>query len=164
MYENHWTCQTQQVSWPSGYGTGPRGQGLQARDLHEVRVVCLFMWVLWCGYAIAALAQLAEHALRKRTVVGSIPTGGSCAGHGTDTQCSVSQLGSPEWRRHQSCAGMQNPQMTHTGYDARDQIRSAGRECQKTSSRTRSRSRRHILHYRQSSRNKLTTISRRRRK
>ena len=28
--------------------------------------------------SLASLAQLAEHALRKRTVVGSIPTGGSC--------------------------------------------------------------------------------------
>ena len=26
----------------------------------------------------ASIAQLAEHALRKRTVVGSIPTGGFC--------------------------------------------------------------------------------------
>jgi hypothetical protein len=26
---------------------------------------------------MASIAQLAEHALRKRTVVGSIPTGGS---------------------------------------------------------------------------------------
>ena len=36
--------------------------------------------VSWLGslvcYAIASIAQLAEHALRKRTVVGSIPTGG----------------------------------------------------------------------------------------
>ena len=30
-------------------------------------------------YAIAALAQLVEHALHKRTVVGSIPTGDSLA-------------------------------------------------------------------------------------
>ena len=28
------------------------------------------------NFLVASLAQLAEHALRKRTVVGSIPTGG----------------------------------------------------------------------------------------
>ena len=32
--------------------------------------------------SMASLAQLAEHALRKRMVVGSIPTGGSRAGRG----------------------------------------------------------------------------------
>ena len=34
----------------------------------------------------ASLAQLAEHALRKRTVVGSIPTGGFLL-HRTDIDC-----------------------------------------------------------------------------
>ena len=42
------------------------------------------------------MAQLATRALRKRAVGGSTPTGGSCAGHGPDTQSSVGQLGSPE--------------------------------------------------------------------
>ena len=32
--------------------------------------------VTQCIFAMASIAQLVEHALRKRTVVGSIPTGG----------------------------------------------------------------------------------------
>ena len=49
----------------------------------------------------ASIAQLAEHALRKRTVVGSIPTGGSsifvdvahvCSIHLKRTQCHWRQL------------------------------------------------------------------------
>ena len=39
--------QAQQVSWPSGYGTGPRGQGLQARVLP--------------GSCLAAGTQAASH-------------------------------------------------------------------------------------------------------
>jgi hypothetical protein len=35
-------------------------------------------------HTTASIAQLAEHALRKRTVVGSIPTGGFLAMPGTD--------------------------------------------------------------------------------
>ncbi len=55
------------------------------------RVVCLLICAFWCvcfahvpafplitclQTGMASIAQLAEHALRKRTVVGSIPTGG----------------------------------------------------------------------------------------
>ena len=42
-------------------------------NMHVVVHVCM----RWMPTVDASLAQLAEHALRKRTVVGSIPTGGS---------------------------------------------------------------------------------------
>ena len=44
---------------------------------------------------------MAEHALRKRTVVGSIPTGGCRVGHGIDTDGGAL----PEWCCHQTRAG-----------------------------------------------------------
>ena len=48
-------------------------------DLSPERVILLISRVIVARASTldASLAQLVEHALRKRTVVGSIPTGGS---------------------------------------------------------------------------------------
>ena len=56
-----------------------------------------------CVKAAASLAQLAEHALRKRTVVGSIPTGGffgrRIAQSRAVTHMGKPQVSLPEWLR-----------------------------------------------------------------
>jgi hypothetical protein len=53
-------------------------EGLQTHHLNRFCSRCKYM-TLDSGRASASLAQLVEHALRKRMVTGSIPVGGSFA-------------------------------------------------------------------------------------
>ena len=53
----------------------------------------VFLSSLYCelciGFMAASLAQLVEHALRKRTVVGSIPTGGLLGFRSETPSCGI---------------------------------------------------------------------------
>ena len=77
-----------QVVWAPGATTFPirqfyRWRDAVARTRDPCAPVCIIgpsnsLVLFWADQFYASLAQLVEHALRKRMVVGSIPTGGSC--------------------------------------------------------------------------------------
>ena len=61
--------------------------------------------IIWPGPTSASLAQLVEHALRKRMVVGSIPTGGSLAAVGLGhLNCAHAALADPTQPNSNNCA------------------------------------------------------------
>ena len=54
----------------------------------EIRALRINLtWLIGVNVFIASLAQLVEHALRKRMVAGSIPAGGFCEWHSAVSVC-----------------------------------------------------------------------------